>query len=319
MAKRLLPYVNFNNGVKCPIVGFGTYLIKGEECYNCVKAAIDIGYRHIDTAFVYKNEKEVGQAINDKVKEGMVKREDIFVVSKLSSANHKENMVVPALRKTLENLNLSCIDLYLIHAPWSTKPLVEGEVCLDSQIEEDGKEIQDDIDPVETWRGMEECVRLGLARCIGLSNFNKEQTQNILNSCKIKPVTNQVECHHLLNQEKLRKYSQENGVTISAYRSLGGAKKIHIVLGDENIKKLAEKYEKTPAQIILRWIIQRGILAIPKSSNLKRIEENFNVFDFEIDETDMDFIMSLNQDQRFVEFLSVTESKYFPFKKGVEY
>nr|XP_039265689.1 aldo-keto reductase family 1 member B1-like [Styela clava] len=279
MAKRLLPYVTFNNGVKCPIVGFGTSSINSEDCYNCVKAAIDIGYRHIDTAFVYENEKEVGQAINDKVKE----------------------------------------DLYLIHTPWSTKPLVEREVCLESQIAEDGKEIQDDIDPVETWRGMEECVRLGLARCIGLSNFNKEQTQNILNSCKIKPVTNQVECHHLLNQEKLRTYCEEHGLSITAYRSLGGAKKIHVVLGDENIEKLAEKYEKTPAQIIIRWIIQRGIVAIPKSSNLKRIEENFNVFDFEIDDTDVDFIMSLNQDQRFLEYLPMTESKYFPFKEGVEY
>lgn len=311
--------VAFNNGVKCPLIGFGTWRARGEDAYKAVKHAIEVGYRHIDTAFVYQNENEVGRAINDTIKAGLIKRDDIFVVSKLSSTNHKENMVVPAIRKSLDNLQLEYLDLFLIHAPWSTIPEVEGQVCLNSKKTPDGKDVLDDIDPAETWRGMEQCVKLGLARSIGLSNFNSKQTEDIMQICTIKPVTNQVELHHLLNQEKLKRFSEERGITLTAYRSLGGAKNIHKVLSDEKICSLATKYQKSPAQIILKWVMQRGIIAIPKSVTPKRIEENLAASNFTISDEDMAYISSMDTNTRYCEFLDSKDSKYFPFHEGVEY
>lgn len=309
----------FNNGHRCPIIGFGTYLARGEDACNAVKKAIEVGYRHIDTAFVYQNEEAVGRAINEKITDGSVKREDLFVVSKLSSANHKRNMVVPALKKSLEKLNLEYLDLYLIHSPWSTVPENEGQVCLKSKTTPNGKDMLDDIDPVETWKGMEECVKLGLAHSIGLSNFNSLQTDDILNSCSIKPVTNQVELHHLLSQEKLQRFSEERGIKLTAYRSLGGKKNAHKFLGDDTINKIAAKHNRTPAQIILRWITQRGVIAIPKSSTPARIEENFNSCDWDLDAEDMKSMSSLDRGERFCQFIDSQDSKYFPFAPGVEY
>lgn len=300
-------------------MGFGTWRARGEDAFNSVKHAIEVGYRHIDTAFLYQNEKEVGRAIKEKIEDGLIRREDIFVVSKLSSANHKEDIVVPAIRKSLENLQLEYLDLYLIHGPWSTIPEVEGQVCLKSKTTPDGHDVLDVIDPTETWQGMEQCVKLGLTRSIGISNFNSKQTEAILRICTIKPVTNQVELHPFLSQEKLQRFSEEHGVTLTAYRSLGGPRNIHKVMGDDRICTLASKYQKSPAQIILKWIIQRGIIALAKSVTPKRIEENFAACDFLITDEDMAYISSLDANIRYCEFLDFKDSKHHSFGKGVEF
>lgn len=311
--------VTFNNGIKCPILGFGTWKLYGDNAYAAVKSALEVGYRHIDTAFCYENEDQVGKAINEKIKEGSIARKDIFVVSKLSSANHAQSVVVPALKKTLENLGLDYLDLFLIHFPSSTKPVVEGEVCLESQKGPDGNELFADIDPVETWKGMEECVQLGLAKCIGLSNFNSRQVQRILDNCTIKPATNQVECHHLLSQAKLQKFLEDNGIVLTAYRSLGGAKNVDKFLGNETLVGIGRKHRKTSAQVILRWLLQRGMIALPKSSSPERIKQNFEIFDFDISTEDMDAINAMNSNTRFCQFLDVMPSKYFPFPEDVEF
>lgn len=310
--------VLFNNGIECPILGFGTWRTWKNDTYKAVKSALEAGYRHIDTASMYANEQEVGQAINEKIEQSLVKREEVFVVSKLSHVNHEENMVVPALKKSLELLNLEYIDLYLIHAPWSTKPHVPGKENDTSEPDNDG-EILSDVDPVETWKGMEQCVKQGLAKSIGVSNFNSKQIQNILDMCKIKPVTNQVECHPLLNQERFLGFLKQHDIVLTGYRPLGGANGLHLILGNDKVVQLAKKYKKTPAQIIVRWNIQRGIVVIPKSGKPERIKENCDVFDFSLSDEDVNEIMTLHNNTRFCKHTEWKNSKHFFLPSDLEF
>lgn len=311
--------VNFYNGIKCPILGFGTWLARKNECYQAVRHALEIGYRYIDTAFFYENEQEVGKAINEKIAEGLVRREDVFIVSKLSSANHEQNMVVPALKKSLEYLNLQYLDLFLIHTPMATKPLISGVVNLKSQLNDSGEEVFIDVNPQLTWLGMEECVNLGLVKSIGLSNFNSKQIQDILNVCRIKPVLNQIECHPHLNQERFLNFLNEHDIILGGYRPLGGSKHFQQILHDKKIAEIAKKYKKTPAQILIRWNIQRGVVVIPKSCKPDRIQENFNVFDFVISEEDMQKIMNIDDGTRLCEFAPAKVSKYYFLQDGLEF
>jgi len=309
-----VPFVKFNNGLQIPILGLGTWKSKPGEVTAAVKDAIDIGYRHLDCAHVYQNEKEVGAAIAEKVKEGIVKREDLFVTSKLWNTFHKKELVKPALKETLKNLGLDYLDLYLIHWPTAFK---EGEELFPR--DENEKIIYSDAHYTETWKGMEECVKEGLVKSIGLSNFNSKQIQEILDIAEIKPVNNQIECHPYLNQSKLIKFCQEKGITITAYSPLGSpdrpwAKPDDVrLLDDPKITSIATKYSVSPAQILIRYQIDRGVIVIPKSVTKSRIESNFDVFGFSLSPEDIKLIDSFDCNGRFLLLEWNKDHKLYPF------
>ncbi|XP_049959626.1 aldo-keto reductase family 1 member B1-like [Schistocerca serialis cubense] len=309
-----VPKVKFNNGQEFPIFGLGTWKSKPGEVTDAVKHAFAVGYRHIDCAFIYQNEPEVGAAIKAKIADGTVKREDIYITSKLWNTCHRPDCVIPALKNTLKNLGLDYLDLYLIHWPMGYK---EGDELFPKK---DGKMLYSDADYVDTWKEMEKAVKLGLTKSIGISNFTEEQTDRILAIAEIKPVTNQIECHPYLNQKKLIEYCKSKGIVITAYSPLGSPDRPWAkptdpqLMDDPKLKKVASKYGKSTAQILLRYQVQRGNITIPKSVTKSRIEENFKIFDFELSADDMAYIDTFDCKGRFCHLNDVNDHKHYPFK-----
>ncbi|CAH1991521.1 unnamed protein product [Acanthoscelides obtectus] len=257
--------------------------------------AIDVGYRHFDCAHVYANEKEVGAALKKKMEDGTVTRGDLYITSKLWNTYHKPDMVEPALKTTLQNLGLEYLDLYLIHWPFALK---EGDELF--PVDAEGKAIFSDADYVDTWKAMEQVQKKGLTKSIGVSNFNKRQLERLLANCTVPPVTNQIEVHPYLNQKKLIEFCKSKNITITAYSPLGSPDRPWAkpgdpqLLEDPKIKTIAERYGKTPAQVILKYQVQRGCITIPKSVNKKRIQENFEIWDFELSQDDMTLLDSFD-------------------------
>ncbi len=259
-------YTVLNNGVKMPWLGLGVYKSKeGEEVENAVKTALKIGYRSIDTAALYENERGVGKAIRD----SGIPREEIFVTTKVWNDRHGYDSTLNAFEESRKKLGLEYIDLYLIHWP----------------VPEKFK---------ETWRALEKLYSDGLVRAIGVSNFQIHHLEELMESCEVKPAVNQVEFHPLLTQKKLLVFCKEHNIQMEAWAPLmrGG------VLDAPIIKKIAEKYGKTPAQVVLRWDLQHGVVTIPKSVREERIKENSDIFDFQLTSEEMGQIDSLNQDKR---------------------
>ncbi|KAK7574431.1 hypothetical protein V9T40_011622 [Parthenolecanium corni] len=296
-------FVTFNNGMKYPILGLGTWKSKPGEVTQAVKDAIDAGYRHIDCAYVYQNEKEVGLGIKAKIDEGVVKREDLYVTSKLWLTHFRADLAPKCLENTLSNLGLDYLDLYLIHWPVAMK---EGDEIF--PMDENNKAIGGESNYLDAWKEMEKFVEQGLVKSIGISNFNSKQVDSILSIAKIKPVTNQVECHPYLNQKKLKEYCEGKGILITAYSPLGtpdrpnASKDDPVLLQDPLILQLAEKYKKTSAQIAIRYQIQKGNIVIPKSVTKSRIIENAAVFDFSLDESDFSALDSMKFQMRYCAF-----------------
>ncbi|XP_049768031.1 aldo-keto reductase family 1 member B1-like [Schistocerca cancellata] len=250
----LAPTVKLNDGRSMPAFGLGTWQATPEQVGEAVKHAIDVGYCHIDTAAAYHNESGVGDALQEKFKEGTVKREDVFVTSKLLNTCHSPELVVPACKKTLRDLKLDYIDLYLVHRPFSYR---EGD---DIYPLENGTAVTTDIDYLDTWKQMEECVNLGLAKSIGVSNFNSKQLSRLIEAATIKPVINQIECHPYLNQKKLIHFCKEMDITVTAYCPLANPSMIMPggevpTLNNPKLKLLAAKYKKTVAQVVLRYVV----------------------------------------------------------------
>ncbi|XP_026750621.2 aldo-keto reductase family 1 member B1-like [Galleria mellonella] len=318
MAEKV-PLVRFNNGLNCPILGLGTWqAIRGEESkvYEAVCDAIDIGYRHIDGAHLYGNEKEVGQAIKEKISQGVVKRENLFVTSKLWNTFHSPDWVETAVKLSLSDLGLEYLDLYLIHWPMAYKEGYDLE-----PVDENGKTIFSDVDYVDTWRAMEKLVEKGLVKSIGVSNFNTKQIDRVLEIAKIKPVTNQVEVHPYLYQQKLYDFCNTRDIVLTAYSPLGSPQRPWAqaedpnVLEDPVVKKIAAKHGKTPAQVIIRSAVDRGIIVVPKSASKKRLAENFDIWDFKLSNDDQKEISRLDRNFRVIPHDHGREHKDYPFSQ----
>jgi diketogulonate reductase-like aldo/keto reductase len=273
-----MPRFKLNTGTAIPAVGLGTWQSEPGLVGNAVKEAVKVGYRHIDCAKAYKNEKEVGDALQELYKEGIVKREDLWITSKLWCSDH--NDVEEALRGSIERLQCGYLDLYLMHWPVALKKEAEGTA-------------PEDFAPLNikgTWAAMEKCYESGMARAIGISNFTVEKTKSLLSHCKVRPAVNQVECHPLWQQKKLWPYLKSEGIHLTAYSPIGSSNSPFAtinVLELPTLTKLAEKYNKSPAQIALRWNVQQGHSALPKSTHGDRLASNIELFDFNFSEGDL--------------------------------
>jgi diketogulonate reductase-like aldo/keto reductase len=252
-----------NNGIKMPYFGLGVF--QSEDATNSVISALDCGYRHIDTASIYNNESEVGNAI----RQHGINRKDIFVVSKVWNSDQGYDTTIKALNQSLERLKMDYLDLYLIHWPVQNKF-------------------------VDTWKALEHLYEKGLVKAIGVSNFMRNHLDELLPNCTISPMVNQMEFHPYLLQQDLVDFCTQKGIQYEAWSPLMRGKILEINL----LKKLAEKYGKTIVQIVLRWNLQKGIVTIPKSSNPERIKSNADIFDFELTQVDMDSIDSLDRNSR---------------------
>ncbi|RNA34194.1 aldose reductase-like [Brachionus plicatilis] len=322
MEKIEIKNISLNNGIEFPLVGLGTFRNADDKksFKEAVKYAIKSGYRHLDGAWLYDIEDAIGEAIKEVIQEsnGDLKREDLFIVSKIWNTFHSREAARQCLNEILANLGTSYVDLLLVHWPMGfSENLGMGPFPKDEQ----GNRLYSDVHYLETYRALEEFLKEGKAKSIGVSNFNIKQLQDVLDNCEIKPVNNQIEVTPYLQNDKLVEFCQKNGVVVSAYGPLGGSQKstnrpdLPIVLENPVIVNIGKKYGKTPAQICLRWCIQRNIVVLPKSSNPQRMVQNVQIFDFELSEQDMQDIKKLEQNYRVYSVESLKDHKFYPFNE----
>ena len=264
-----VPQITLNNGRSIPQLGFGVFQIEPKDTAEAVSTALKAGYRHIDTAEMYGNEREVGEAV---AKSGL-DRADIFVTSKLSNDAHLPEDARLAFELSLQELGFDYVDLFLIHWPLPTRY---------------------DGDFVSTWKALEEFYRDGRARSIGVSNFQPHHLRRLHENTEVPPAVNQIEVHPFLTQDEVRGFCAEHGIAVEAWSPIGQG----LELDDPTIVSIAQRVGKTPAQVILRWHIQRGDIIFPKSVTPSRVKENFDIFDFELADGDVAEISALNKDQR---------------------
>jgi len=317
-----IPTIQLSDGNKIPAIGLGTLEIHQSDAVellvNAVKAAVRSGYRHFDCAYIYKNEQHIGRAIREAIAEsnGTLKREDFFIVSKLWNTFHAKEEVPVAMDETLARFGLDYLDLFLIHWPMGWQV---ADKSVDRVYDENGFVVGNDIHYIETYLAMEELVRQGKTRSIGLSNFNIEQTRKILKVCTIRPVCSQFEVHPMLQCHDMVEFCQKENIVPVAFAPLGAPnrtwiKDAPVPLESPMVAELAKKYNRQPAQILLRWLVQRGIVPVPKSTTPSRIAENAQIFDFSLTQDEMDSFRTTFKEQfRFYNFESDKKHQFYPF------
>lgn len=261
--------IKLNSGFSIPQLGLGTWQAKGDDVANAVKHALSIGYRHIDTAVGYSNEADVGRGLAD----ADIPREEVFVTTKITNAAWTKEAAAEQIANSLSRLGTDYLDLVLVHWPGSTER------------------------NVAVYQAMEEAVDAGTIRSIGISNFNIHHINALLDHARIPPAVNQMECHVSLQNTRLKEYLDAKGIALEAYAPLKSMK-IQDVLENDTLKAIGSTHGKTPAQVSIRWLLQRGIIPLPKSVTPSRIEQNFDVFDFELSDDEMLSIRKLNKAER---------------------
>ena len=262
-----VPTIPLNNGVEIPQLGFGVFQIKPEDTVKATTSALEIGYRHIDTAQMYGNEREVGQAVRD----SGLPREDVFVTSKLNNNRLERDDILRAFDRSMSDLGFDYLDLFLIHWP-----------------------LPGVADYVARWKVMEEIYAGGRVKAIGVSNFHPNHLRNLLGASETIPAVNQIEVSPFLVQDELRAFNADHEIVTEAWSPIARGK----VADDPVIGRIAERLGRSPAQVTLRWHVQRGDVVFPKSVTRSRIQENFAIFDFELDEADMTAISALDRGER---------------------
>jgi D-xylose reductase len=315
------------NGASMPAVGFGLWKIAKSDTAAMVKHALEAGYRHLDSAADYGNEVEAGEGIASAIEQGICSREELWITSKLWNTFHRPEHVRPACEKTLADLGVDYLDLYLVHFPISLKyvPIAERylpEWIFDPKAEHPTMEI-DPVPLFKTWRAMEELVRAGLVRKIGVCNYNSALLHDLMAYAEIKPAMLQIESHPYLTQERLLRLAQDYEIAVTAFSPLGAGSYVALSMATENdsvlsqpaVLNIASRLQRSPAQIVLRWGVQRGTSVIPKTSRLERLPENLAVFDFTLSDEEMAAISALNQNRRFNDpgaFCELAFGKFYP-------
>lgn len=301
-----MEHVTFPNGLKMPLVGFGTSQ-SGDEMQSALHCALQAGYRHIDTAALYMNEAAIGQVLAEWIQSEKVRREELFIVTKLPPIGNRPEKVERFIKQSLHNLQLDYVDLYLIHFPAG---ILEGqsEAMRPGQVNK-GLVLDLETDLVALWRAMEAQVDQGRAKSIGLSNFNSQQIERVVKAARIKPANLQVEVHAYFQQKPLRALCARHGISVCAYAPLGsgGRFKQYLAQGrttqgvsglleNDVVMEIAKAHSKMPAQILLRHLVQQQVIVIPKSVTPERIQANFKVLDFSLSEREMQALDALDQE-----------------------
>lgn len=301
-------YATLNTGAQMPLVGLGTWKAAPTIVGAAVEEALlHCSYRHVDCAMVYGNEAEIGKALQ-RVWAGGVNREEVFITSKLWNAGHEPRQVQAACEQTLRDLNIPYLDLYLMH--WGiAERLAEGAESRGNWrgqgLDKNGRVLTAPVSIRETWEAMESLVRSGLVKAIGVANFTTMMLVDLLSYARVSPAVNQIELHPYLQQTRLVNFCQQQGIVVTAYSPLGtpgNAKATEPqLLQDKTVAAIAEQHGKTPAQVVLRWAVERGTVVIPKSTRPERLRENIEIFDFALTSANKKALTELERHYRFVE------------------